>query len=195
MLRATELAHIALHQSVGMGDTVVDATVGNGHDTQFLARLVGPTGRVYGFDIQKDALVETDWRVGAQCHVSLIHAGHEDMDEHLPSGLALAGVMFNLGYLPGSSKDITTSSETTLAGLKQALARLSVKGIVTLVLYPGHPAGGEEAAAVRAFSQSLSKAFCVAHYTCTSARRPAPELVIIERLGSSAQLPVKGAAS
>ena len=34
------------------GDTVVDATCGNGHDSKWLAQAVGPTGTLYAFDIQ-----------------------------------------------------------------------------------------------------------------------------------------------
>ncbi len=39
-------------QVVQAGDTVVDATAGNGHDTLFLAKLVGPSGAVYAIDVQ-----------------------------------------------------------------------------------------------------------------------------------------------
>lgn len=39
-----------------MGDTVIDATAGNGHDTVFLAQLVGRQGRVWAFDVQSSAL-------------------------------------------------------------------------------------------------------------------------------------------
>jgi ubiquinone/menaquinone biosynthesis C-methylase UbiE len=38
------------------GDVVIDATVGQGHDTLKLAQLVGPQGNVFGFDIQEAAL-------------------------------------------------------------------------------------------------------------------------------------------
>ena len=42
---------------INKGDTVVDATVGNGNDALALSRLVGETGKVYGFDIQPLALM------------------------------------------------------------------------------------------------------------------------------------------
>ena len=35
------LCHLALSGSCGKGDTVLDATAGRGHDTLFLASLVG----------------------------------------------------------------------------------------------------------------------------------------------------------
>lgn len=34
------------------GDTVVDATCGNGYDSKWLAQAVGPTGTLFAIDIQ-----------------------------------------------------------------------------------------------------------------------------------------------
>ena len=56
---ARYLARDALLRAVQPGDTVVDATMGNGHDTLFLAEQVGAEGRVYAFDIQESALEST----------------------------------------------------------------------------------------------------------------------------------------
>ena len=44
------------------GDTVVDFTMGNGHDTEYLCRKV-PDGKVYAFDIQASALENTKKRL------------------------------------------------------------------------------------------------------------------------------------
>jgi hypothetical protein len=90
--------------------------------------------------------------------------------------------MFNLGYLPGASKEIMTRSETTLAALKQALTHLKMHGLVTLVLYPGHPGGEEEAEAVRSYAQQLPQAFAVTGYARINSLSPAPELIVIECL-------------
>ena len=54
--RPMTCAHDWISRLVLPGDTVVDATAGNGHDTAFLARLVGPGGKVHAFDIQEEAL-------------------------------------------------------------------------------------------------------------------------------------------
>ena len=188
-MRATDLAHLLMRQAVKPGDFAVDATVGNGHDTLLLAELVGPSGRVFGFDVQEAALAETAKRTGHLPQVSLIHAGHEALAEHLPeTGAAgepagLAGVMFNLGYLPGAPRDIITRAETTIAGLDRALARLKVHGLVTLVLYPGHEGGAEEADAVRAHAGQLGEDFAVSRHARIDTARPAPELLAIERVG------------
>ena len=42
------------------GDVAVDFTMGNGHDTVFLSKTVGESGKVYAFDIQPDALASTE---------------------------------------------------------------------------------------------------------------------------------------
>lgn len=183
-MRATEFAHLLMRQAVKPGDPVVDATVGNGHDTLFLAERVGPSGSVLGFDIQQAALTQAGKHVDGHPQVTLIHAGHEHLAEHLAANGydRLAAVMFNLGYLPGAPKDIMTRTQTTLAALDQALSHLEIHGLVTLVLYPGHSGGAEEARAVRSYAQGLSQAFAVTHYARINSGRPAPELLAIERL-------------
>ena len=47
------MAHAFLAEVVTKEDVVVDATMGNGHDTLFLAKLVK---QVYAFDIQEQAV-------------------------------------------------------------------------------------------------------------------------------------------
>lgn len=188
MMRATELAHLMMQQTIKPGDWVIDATVGNGHDTLFLAELVGPSGRVFGFDVQDTALETTARRVVDHPQVTLIHAGHETMTECLathgfPEGQnRLTAAMFNLGYLPGAQKTVTTRPDTTLLGLEQALACLRIRGLVTLVLYPEHPGGADEASAVRLYAQSLPGSFAATLQMRINALRPAPELLAIERL-------------
>ena len=64
MLRPIEMAHQMLSKTIKSGDVVVDATMGNGWDTAFLAGL---TDKVYAFDVQKEALVSTPWADYACC--------------------------------------------------------------------------------------------------------------------------------
>lgn len=190
-MRATELAHLMMQQTIKPGDWVIDATVGNGHDTLFLAELVGPSGRVFGFDMQDAALEATAQRVVDHPQVTLFQVGHEKLAESLATvGIAegqgqLAGMMFNLGYLPGASKTIITHAETTLKGLDQALGRLRVQGVVTLVSYPGHSGGAEETAAVQSYAERLPSAFAVSRYHRINTIEPAPQLLVIKRLRES----------
>lgn len=184
MIRATERAHLLLRQSIRVGDWVVDATVGNGHDTLFLAKLVGPSGRVFGFDVQQAALSEAARRVEGLSQVTFIHTGHEHLAEHIPidGHNRLAAVMFNLGYLPGAPKDIITRTQTTLTALKQALDCLKIHGHITLILYSGHPGGAQEAETIRSHARHLPQNFAVTQYARTNSVRPAPEFLAIERL-------------
>jgi SAM-dependent methyltransferase len=146
MLRGpVPLSHLLIRSFVTLGDHVIDATCGNGHDTLLLAELVGSKGRVWAFDIQKEAIETTAARLDNAGHsesVVLIHDGHEIMTEHC-SGPVKA-VVFNLGYLPGGDRTVVTRPESTLAGLEQSLEILEPGGIVVITLYPGHEGGGQE---------------------------------------------------
>ncbi len=49
----TEYCHRMIKEHIKEGDCCVDATAGNGNDTEFLCRLTGADGKVYAFDIRK----------------------------------------------------------------------------------------------------------------------------------------------
>lgn len=155
-----QLAQQLLARRLGEGDIAIDATVGNGHDTVFLAAQVGDTGRVYGFDIQQHALDAT-WRrldeAGLSPRVSLYHAGHETMALHLSEALRarVRVVMFNLGYLPGGDKRRTTTLATSLSALQQALEFLAPEGVLSVMAYTGHPGGREEAEGIKDWVRGL----------------------------------------
>lgn len=50
-------------------------------------------------------------------------------------------VTFNLGYLPGGDRTFTTQSDTTLKALEAAKVILMDGGLISLVVYVGHPGG------------------------------------------------------
>ena len=95
---AVALSHFFLREKVSPGDRVVDATCGNGRDTLLLARLVGPGGKVWAFDVQKEALARTGELLsgeGLDGRVEFVHAGHERLSEYIQGPLQAA--VFNLG--------------------------------------------------------------------------------------------------
>lgn len=63
LMRPLACAHDWVERVLVPGDSAVDATAGNGYDTLFLARLVGPSGHVHAFDVQAAALEETRRRL------------------------------------------------------------------------------------------------------------------------------------
>ena len=83
---ARYLAADALMRIIRPGDRVIDATLGNGHDTCMLAELVGEQGRVYGFDIQEDAVARTrealrEKDLLARCELHAV--GHEHVADYV----------------------------------------------------------------------------------------------------------------
>lgn len=60
--KATDVAHLLWKHVIQKGDTVIDATCGNGNDTLAMANMVKDEqskGCVYGMDIQEDAIKNT----------------------------------------------------------------------------------------------------------------------------------------
>lgn len=123
------------------GKTVVDFTMGNGHDTLWLSQMVGPSGKVYSFDIQKTALENTEilLRENNATNVNLILDSHSNIKKYV--GEKICAGMFNLGYLPGGDKSITTKHETTLEAIVSATELLEPGGALLIAVYPGHEEG------------------------------------------------------
>jgi predicted methyltransferase len=147
--RILPFARKLLENAVKPGDITIDATLGNGHDTLFLAQLVGENGRVYGFDIQADAVQNTKDQLATHelAHrVTLFHQGHETVMNVIPPVHhgKITGAIFNLGYLPGGDKTIVTRPRTTISAMNQILEMLAPEGILILVIYHGHHEGAVE---------------------------------------------------
>ncbi|MFA9559101.1 class I SAM-dependent methyltransferase [Evansella sp. AB-rgal1] len=187
LLGILPFARELLTRAVYHGDIVVDGTAGNGHDTLFLANLVGEHGKVYSFDIQTTAIDATRKRLSDHQvldRVELIHDGHENIDKHfLPDhAQQVAGAIFNLGYFPGGDKEIVTTAETTISAIQQLLHSLKKEGILVLVVYHGHPEGQKERDELLPFVQSLpQEQYHVLQYGFTNQRNNPPFIIAIEK--------------
>lgn len=184
---ALRYSHELLEDIIIPGDTVVDATMGNGNDTLFLAQLVGENGHVYSFDIQEQAIANTKNRLKEhQCEnqVTLLLQGHETIGDVIEDNQLIRGAIFNLGYLPKSDKTITTHEDTTLKALNELLIRLEKKGRIILVVYDGHDGGKIEKKAVVDFVTNLpQEKFSVLNYQFINQRNSPPSLICIEKKG------------
>lgn len=183
--RPMTCAHDWISRVVLPGDTVVDATAGNGHDTVFLARLAGPSGHVHAFDVQEEAIRSTRERLeAAGLFTSAIHlhpASHDRLAE-LVSGPVKA-IVFNLGYLPGGDKKTVTRAGSTLAALEQAAVLTSPNGLLSVMCYPGHEGGDTEAEAVEAFLSRLPHhSWRTGKYQLLNTYSPAPFQICAFRL-------------
>jgi predicted methyltransferase len=141
MIRLTEAAHAAVRSVLQDGEIAIDATAGNGHDTRFLSECVGPSGRVFAFDIQAEALARTADLIGNAKSVTLCPFNHADMLEAIPAEYrGRSGViMFNLGYLPSGDKTVITWSDSTVRAVIGSLALLRPGGVLTILAYTGPP--------------------------------------------------------
>lgn len=181
-----QYAHVLLAGALSPGDVAIDATVGNGHDTAFLADCVGTDGRVFGFDVQRDALEATARRLSddqLDRSVTLLHAGHQHLARRVPSDLhgRVGAVAFNLGYLPGGDHTITTKPQTTLRALDAACDVLRDGGVITAVLYSGHSGGRAEVEAVREWAQARPSDLFLATVHRPLNRTDPPQLLAVER--------------
>ncbi len=142
MVDLLEMHKYFILQHLKEGDVAVDYTMGNGHDTEFLSKTVGENGKVYAFDIQMAALNSTKKNLtvaGCPNNYTLLCASHHRVKEFVHEKVK-AG-MFNLGYLPGSDKSITTMHETTLAAIDAAIELMDKDAIILIAVYPGHAEG------------------------------------------------------
>ncbi|MST99927.1 class I SAM-dependent methyltransferase [Tissierella pigra] len=165
------------------GQVVVDCTVGNGNDTILLAKLVGKTGIVYGFDIQKTALEITKENLACENidnDVRLIHDGHENIDLYIKEKVDF--IIYNLGYLPKGNKSIKTNKDTTLKSLQKAITILNDSGIILITCYIGHEGGLEEKEEVEEFLKTLNqKQFNVIKYDFINQINHPPILYGVEK--------------
>ena len=180
---ARYLASDMLRKTVKEGDIVVDATMGNGHDTMMLCSLVGQKGKVYAFDVQKKALDSTQKLLeseGLMDRAVLLNVSHDRLSEYVPGHVK--AVAFNLGWLPGGDHGITTRAETTMSAVEQALEKLLPSGLLTLCAYPGHPEGAHELELLnRYFSTLSSRQYNVLQQVFLNAGQNAPVCFAVQK--------------
>lgn len=194
MLKQLEMAHWMLKDIIKTNDVVVDATMGNGYDTQFLAEL---GANVYAFDVQEEALNATEKRLDdagiknqifeknlsnllTEPSVNLVLSGHEKLSEYVKEPIKAA--IFNLGYLPKTDKSVVTKADTTLTALDALTNQLVVGGRIVIMIYYGHEGGMEEKDAVIKWTSSLpQKDWEVTSYAPLNQIHTPPILVLIEK--------------
>jgi len=184
MPQLTDLAQQAIANVLRPGGTAIDATAGNGHDTLFLAKTVGPKGCVYAFDIQPEAIEQTRRLLDANeiSNVNLFQASHELMLDTIGKSATqnVQAIMFNLGYLPGGDHSITTTVETTMVAIESATSLLAPNSVMTILVYIGHAGGPDELTAIQHFVDSLPESeFIIEHHAGPS--RTSPQLFVVCR--------------
>ncbi len=182
-MRILELVPLHLRPLLQAGDSVVDATAGNGHDALWLAAAIAPTGYIHAFDVQADAIKATEQRLSEAGYANMLqthHCSHAEMAQHVPAGQR--AILFNLGYLPGSQHDVTTHADSSLAAISAALELLAPHGRLCVMAYPGHEGGQDEFTAIATFFETLPLSkFTVTCTTCFNGSKRAPVLFSVEK--------------
>lgn len=182
---ALHFSHSLLEEILQPGDHVIDATMGNGYDTVFMAEKIGKTGHVYSFDIQKEALLSTKSKLTEQDlldRTSLFLQGHETLGTVVDEAQPIKAGIFNLGYLPKSDKSVITLPETTRTAMEEILKRLVPKGRMILVVYYGHEGGEKELDMVQDYCQSLpQEKYNVLKYQFINQKNNPPILYCVEK--------------
>lgn len=184
LINATKISHDLIKLKTKENMIALDATVGNGKDTLLLAKKVGASGIVYGFDIQKLAIDNTLGLLkdnNLNDRVKLINDSHENILKYIDEKLDLA--IFNLGYLPKGNHSITTKPKSTLKAIESVLSSLNINGILIVVSYHGHLGGKKERNEVENYLNKLNqKEFTVLKMDFLNQINNPPILFCIEKI-------------
>lgn len=153
-------AHRLWNSIIRAGDTVIDATCGNGHDSLVLAKktLTNASGNLYCIDIQQNAIISTQKKLqlnGFNDGVHYICGTHDKFPSSI-TPQSVSCIAYNLGYLPGSDKTFTTKPHSTLSSIESATKLIKLGGLISVMAYIGHKGGPEETNAVITYMEQLA---------------------------------------
>ena len=155
-----------MEENLKENDLVIDATTGNGKDSNFLLSII-KEGYLFGFDIQKEAVANSNSLLKERYNnYKLYNCSHDKMDSVLKDYVGkISLIVFNLGYLPNGKKDITTKSKTTIEAIKNSFKMLNKKGHIVITIYPGHEEGLKESIDIKNFLKNNNYLFEEFHNT------------------------------
>lgn len=193
-------------QIVNGNGIVIDATCGNGYDSETLARLLQldqpllsneqtVTKKLYCMDIQKGAIEKTKVRLRSFAHSSQLSNIHfiEGSHEFFPASIlqnSVSLICYNLGYLPGAPRDenggfIQTSKDTTKRSLQAAIPLLKENGLLSITSYPANNGGATEQNEVQDILSSLPQEDWRVYLHAPLNRPLSPHLYLAYRIGKS----------
>ncbi|MBS5927797.1 MAG: class I SAM-dependent methyltransferase [Clostridium sp.] len=171
----SEISHHIINNFLENKNVAIDGTLGNGYDTDFLSENFN---RVYSFDVQKIAC--DNYKGKNKENVNVINDSHHKFKEYIDEGVDC--IMYNLGFLPGGDKSVTTMHETSLQSIKEGLQLLNNGGIMTICIYRGHNEGKKEESCILDYVVSLPKnKFGVMEHSFLNRSEVAPMLIVIEK--------------
>lgn len=183
-----DLAHQYWANLLRPGDTVIDATCGNGHDTLFLSTLVlkESFGAVFAIDKQEKAIENCKEKLTqafpeiVKKQIHLYNQCHSSFPAQIqPNSVKL--IVYNLGYLPGGNKTLTTEWDSSLESLIAAQDLIQKGGVISMTCYSGHESGKIEEAKILDYAASLDpKEWSCCHHRFLN-RKLAPSLILFQK--------------
>lgn len=184
LTNATNIAKNIIALKLKESKVVLDATLGNGNDLIFMIQNSEKLDKIYGFDIQEDAINTTKKRLLEleiyNENVNLVHDSHTNIAQYIYEKIDLA--IFNLGYLPKANHEITTTAKTTVISVEETMKLLNKNGIIIIAVYYGHNEGKAEKLALDDYLITLDqKKYTVSKFDFINQINHPPFLFIIER--------------
>lgn len=183
-----DLAHRYWTQLISIGDSVVDATCGNGHDSLILAKLAlsDHSGNLLSIDIQQDAIDATQTLLSKQLTPLQLARAKTTLGSHaqFPAEIAkdtITLIVYNLGYLPKGNKSLTTHSTSTIESLNKASELIRSGGAISITCYPGHTEGKNEEQAVLEWASFLDPSLWSSCHHRWLNRKHSPSLLFLQK--------------
>lgn len=171
----SSLTHYIIKNFVKEKSVAIDGTLGNGFDTDFLADNFK---LVYAFDIQKIAC-ET-YKQKEKQNVLVINDSHHKFLEYIKENVNC--IVYNLGFLPGGDKSITTCYNSSLESIKLGLDILESEGMMLITSYRGHDEGMSEYIYIKEHLDNLPKnRYAVMKHEIINRSNKSPVLFVIEK--------------
>lgn len=171
----SSLTHYIINTYVKEKKVAIDGTLGNGFDTDFLANNFET---VYAFDIQKIACDKYNEK--KQENVIVINDSHHKFLEYINTKVNC--IVYNLGFLPGGDKSITTNYDSSIESIKIGLDILESSGLMLIASYRGHEEGMNEYVYISEYLSKLSKnRYAVMKHEIINRSNKSPVLFVIEK--------------
>lgn len=171
----SNIYHSMIDSFIKEGNIAIDATLGNGYDADYLSSRFQ---KVYAFDIQQVAV--KNYNTKQNLNVTAICDSHENFKDYINEEVDC--IIYNLGYLPGESKNITTETSSTLKSISVGLELLNNNGLMFIALYSGHEEGKKEKEAVLEYCSNLPKnKYGVLYQQFINRHKNPPSLLVIEK--------------
>lgn len=159
-LNTLAMVHAFLRKEVRPGAVCIDATAGKGRDTALLCRLAGETGRVLAFDIQEEAVAQTQALLASEGLLAeVLLDSHAHMGRYLPPE-SVDCIVFNFGRLPGGDPKIFTQADTSVEAIRVGLELLRPGGVLAIALYYGGENGYEERDQILQYLEEVDQRCC-----------------------------------